>query len=327
MTQRTVIEQRIGWTRFRRQTDKDVLLALARWFCWRADGSNVRPSSIPALAAKSGVKQRSVERALARLIKAKYLRVTATQNRGTATYQIVLEQLATEDPDRVVMAVDNTRDFDRHNGGRTKEVADETDFDRHNGGRTQSGGRENIRNSEKVADPYRSEEVVGEEICTPPPPSVRDRHCGGRAEVVAAFAAWWTATYPDYNEGAQNPIDVAHHGVRIQKLFEAYPDDLQAMVLLMWQLVADGNPKSHRSWIANETDRGLGVLERKADFLHLSLSAPEQLTFGPMVHFSDREIAEAKRVRSFVYGGCPHDPRCDDFRECVKEIALARRVG
>ena len=337
MPQPSRIEQRIRWTRFRRQTDKDVLLALARWFCWRADGTHVQPSSTDALAARSGVPKRSVERALARLIDGGYLRVTATRNRGPTTYQIVLDRLATEDPDQMTIAVDNTRAFDRQSGGREDDVgasaarvADETNFDRQSGGRTKSGGRENGRDFEKVADPYGSEEEVEEEICTPTAASDRVRQSGGRTETIAVFCEWWTMTYPTYNTGRQNPIDVAHDGDVIRDLLETYTvEDVQQMSILAWRTVADKNPHSNPSYIAGG-DRGIRVIRRKAEFLYRSLTVPEQLTFGPMeaVTLSAKELQEAKRLLSFAYGGyCPHDPACEDWKACVREIALARHIS
>jgi hypothetical protein len=136
-------------------------------------------------------------------------------------------------------------------------------------------------------------------------------------------------TYPAYNGGAVNPIDVEQEGGIVRELLEAYPVDLQAMALLLWQVVADRNPRSDRSWIA-ASDRSLRVLRRKAAFLHLALTAPEQLSFGPMeeVTLTAREIDEAKVIRTRVYGGhCPHEPTCTDWKDCVREIALARHIA
>jgi len=320
----STIEQRIVWTRFARETDKTVLRALARWYCWRADGSHVRPTSIAALATKSGVPKRSVDRALARLIHEGFLKVTATQNRGASTYQIVLERLATADPEAVVIV-------ERHSSARTEDlddsnarVARETGFERHSGARTESGAREIWPNFEKVARPYRSEEVVAAEICTSTAASVRERHSGARH----AFAAWWTATYPQHHDGLPNPIDASHDGAILDELLDDYPlDHLQAMTRLMWTVVADGNPYSDRSFIA-QSNHSLYVLRRKAAFLALALRVPEQLTFGPMAPLTAREIEEAKVVRDRIYcGRCPHEAKHDDWIECVREIALARRVS
>lgn len=320
--QRSLIEQRIAWTRFRRQTDKDVLMALARWFCWRADGSHVRPSSLPALALKADVSERSLDRALRRLVDDGYLWVTARQHRGTSTYQIVLTRLATRDPDQAVIAVDNTA---RHSGAQ-EELDD--GLARQSGAQDESGAQGNRPNFEKVARTYRSE-AAEEGSIRPAPAGVRARHSGAQPDpAVAAFAAWWTLTYPAHNDGAQNPIDAGQDGALIQELLEAYPVDLQAMALLMWHVVPDRNPQSHRSWIA-AGDRGLRVLRRKAAFLQLALSDPEQLTFGPMeeVKLTARELDEAKEIHRRCGGYCRHDPEHDDWRDCVRAIALKRHVG
>ena len=334
MSQPSLIEQRIAWTRFRRQTDKDVLKALARWFCWRPDGSHVQPSSIPALAAKSGIPKRSVERALVRLIGGGFLRVTATQHRGPTTYQIVLDRLATADPDGIMIAVDNEHAIDRQSGGQdqrlTANVADKTAFNRHCGGQAESGGQENKRDFEKVADPYRSKEEVEEEICTPPSTSVRARHSGGQTEDVTELAEWWTMTYPGFNGGAQNPIDAQQDGDVIHDLLDTYTvEDVQQMALLAWRTVPDKNPHSDRSYIASG-DRGIRVIRKKAKFLYLSLTTPEQLTFGPMeeVPLTPREIEDAKTFFRRAWGGwCQHDPKHEDWKECVRAIAVSRHIA
>jgi len=326
----SAIEQRIVWTRFARETDKAVLRALARWYAWRADGSHVRPTSIDALATKSGVPKRSVDRALARLIHDGFLQVTATQNRGASTYQIVLDRLATADPDDVVIVERQSGARPATSDASNARVARETAFERQSGARTESGAREIRPDFEKVARPYRSEEVVGEEICTPPPTPVRARHSGAQDGDVAAFAAWWTATYPAHHEGLPNPIDATRDGAVLGELFDAYTiEQLQVMSQLLWRIVADNNPHSDRSWIA-ASDRGLRVLRRKAAFLAqaLMLRVPEQLTFGPMAPLTAREIEEAQSIRNRCYGGwCPHDPKCADGKECVRTIALGRRVS
>jgi hypothetical protein len=138
MSAPSIIEQRIEWTRgFRTATDKTVLKALARWWAYRADGSHVQPSSVEDLAAKSGVAKRSTERALQRLLDGRWIAVTDYGNRQPTTYQIMLDRLATSDPEALHSAA---------------TVADETVFDRQSGGR--SGGRtcENAPDFDKVAD-------------------------------------------------------------------------------------------------------------------------------------------------------------------------------
>lgn len=50
---------------------------------------------------------------------------------------------------------------------------------------------------------------------------------------------------------------------------------------------------------------------------------PETTERAPKLHW--RELDEAKRIRSQVYGTCPHDPRCESYTACVRAIALARR--
>lgn len=337
MPQPSRIEQRVTWTRFRRQTDKDVLLALARWFCWRADGSNVRPSSLAALASKSGVPERSVDRALARLIAGDFLRVTARHHRGTSTYQIVGDRLATEDPEQMAIAVDHTRAAARQSGaqdeaddGLRATMARKTELARQSGAQAESGAQGNTPDFRKVARPYVRTAAVGEEICTPAPNIDRARHSGAQAEAIAVFCEWWTMTYPTYNTGRQNPINVAHDGDVIRDLLETYTvEDVRQMSILAWQTVPDKNPHSNPSYIAGG-DRGIRVIRRKAEFLYRSLTVPEQLTFGPMeaVTLSAKELQEAKRLLSFAYGGyCPHDPACADWKACVREIALARHIS
>lgn len=55
---------------------------------------------------------------------------------------------------------------------------------------------------------------------------------------------------------------------------------------------------------------------------------PRDVVVAPSeVRLSAREIEAATRFRSQIYGGCPHDPRCEDWKACVREIALARKVA
>ena len=174
------------------------------------------------------------------------------------------------------------------------------------------------------------QKAVVEEIRTPTTSSVRERHSGAQAADVEAFLIWWTATYPLHNRGALNPVSAVYDGAVVQALLHTRTiERLQAMALCMWQMTADGNFHSNRSWIARG-DRSLYVLRRKAAILELALDTPEQLTFGPMdtEPLSRREIEEAQTIRTRVYGGwCPHDPECIDGKACTRTIALGRRVS
>src|SRR6185369_17290829 len=118
--------------------------------------------TVATLAAKSGVPKRSVERALERLETDWYLEITARAHRRPTTYRIVLERLATSNPEALKVA-DNARasppDW-RTNGG----------FDRHSGGQESEWRTRNGPDFEKVAD-QRSEEEVRTETCTGTPSS------------------------------------------------------------------------------------------------------------------------------------------------------------
>src|SRR2546423_14724352 len=99
----SAVEQRIAWTRgFRCATDKAVLTAMARWFADRPDGMGIR-FTVEALAAKSGIPKRSVDRALERLKAGWWIEITARRHRAPPTYRIVLERLATTDPEALVL--------------------------------------------------------------------------------------------------------------------------------------------------------------------------------------------------------------------------------
>lgn len=314
------IAQRVDWTTgFTSATDKAVLRALARWFAWRPDGTNVRPSSIDALAAKSGVPKRSVERALRRLVDRGWLQVERRgTRRRTSTYRIVIARLATHDPDRLTARVADSDARDRHSGGLEWRTGD-----RHNS--------ENGPDYEQVAVPYRSEE----EVQIPASSSDRDRHSGGQpallwAEDCAVFDAWWRANYPLHNAGATALVqraDLVAFGKCRDAGFSV--EELQAMAIALWQI--EPGPDPHRTWIVG-TDRSMRVLHHKAQFLGLVVAgvAPQQLTFGPMepVKLTAREIQEAKEIHRRAWGNrCQHDPTHEDWRECVWEIARARHVG
>ncbi len=324
------LEERIEWTRFRRATDKAVLKAIARWFAWRPDGTNVR-FMVATLARKAGVPQRSTERALERLEADGWMEITARRrgSRRPTTYRLVVERLASANPD-ALRPVDAT----------TAKVADEGArqppewrmWEPHN---RQSGGCDNRHfeesrpENEKVADLSTEEEEVRTDLRTPASDRTLVRHNGGRREHpdVPRFLEWARVTYPHHANGAHLVIDRDRDGHLVHGLLEQYGRaTLEAMAVQCWTLESDGDPTSHATWIA-KSDRSLRVLKHKAAFLERVVTGAQQLTFGPMVKLSEREIAEAKDIRHRVYGGCPHQPRHDDWRDCVREIALARHIS
>jgi hypothetical protein len=46
-----------------------------------------------------------------------------------------------------------------------------------------------------------------------------------------------------------------------------------------------------------------------------------------VTRFTRQELEDAKLIRMRAYGGCPHEPKCATYADCVREIALARKVG
>jgi hypothetical protein len=316
MRRLSILEQRIAWTRFERQTDKDVLRAMARWFCWRADGT-CRSFYVPELSHKAGVALRSTERALERLEADWWIDVLARRHRHPTMYRIHVARLATADPEALSATLADRSDFDRHSGGQDDEW------------RTRNGP-----DSEKVAD-QSTEEEVRTEIRTPAADRTVVRQSGGQLggqrpehPDVAAFLAWAIATYPTHAKGAHLVVDRDRDGHLVHGLLEHYPlDRLQAMTVTMWTIEAAGDP--HSQWIATQTDRSLRVLKHKAAFLERLVVGAQQLNLGPLLErpLSQQEIKEATRLRTHVHGGCPHDPRHTTFAECVRAIALGRRVG
>jgi hypothetical protein len=312
------LAQRVEWTTgFPTATDKAVLKALARWFAWRPDGTNVRPSSLAALAAKSGVPKRSVDRSLRRLIDYGFLFVRKRRHRGTATYDMNLAMLATEDPDALHATVARKNEFARQSGAQS-------------GAQEVSGAQENRPDFDEVARTYRSDRS---EVQIPTADLDLARQSGAqRHPDVEPFLAWWRVNYPLHNRGVLPPADVGAAAVVQDVLDGRTLERLQAMALAMFAIEADADPESHRSWIA-KGDRSLRVLRRKAAFLERLVLMPEQLTFGPLEErpLTAHEIAEAKEIRARVYGGwCPHEPKCTGegaYRECVRQIAWARRVS
>lgn len=320
--QLSTIEQRIVWTRVRRQTDKDVLQAMARWFCWRGDGRQVR-FTVQQLAMRSGIPKRSVERALERLEADWWIEVTARRrgSRQPTTYRMVLERLATADPDALMVA-DDARS--------TARVADEEAPQPPQWRMKDHGQSQNGPDSEKVADQSTAAEVRTD-LRTPTADRTLVRQSGGRPEHldVPAFLAWAIATYPHHAHGAHLVLDRDRDGHVVSGLLEHYPlDRLEAMAVTCWTIDADSDPTSHASWIAR-SDRSLRVLRHKAAFLERVVVGAQQLTLGPLLErpLSAREIEEAKTIRTKVYGRCPHDPLHREYVECVRAIALARRVG
>lgn len=313
----TILEQRIVWTRFARQTDKDVLLAMARWFCWRADGTHVR-FTVGQLVLRSGIARRSVERALERLEADWWIEVTARLqgSRQPTTYRIVVHRLATTDPETLDavssparVAVEEALHPPEWRVSDEWRVKTAPDF-------------------EKVADLSTAEEVRTDLRTAAPRTLVRQS--GGRPEHpdVPAFLAWAVATYPQHAHGAHLVLDRDRDGHLVHGLLEHYPlERLQAMTVHGWTIAADADPTSHASWIAR-SDRSLRVIRHKAAFLERLVVGAQQLQLGPLLErpLTQTEIAFATDVLTRVLGRCPHGSD-HKFAECVREIALARRVG
>jgi len=328
----TDIERRIAWTRFDRATDKTVMLAMARWFCWRGDGRQVR-FTVTELARKAGVPKRSTERALERLEADWWIEITARTHRRPTTYRIVLERLATRDPEEPTLTAtvaDSATCCPPE--WRTNDVVD-----RQSGGQDPEWRTRNGPDFEKVADQRSEEEVRTERSIRTPSSSEEVRHSGGQRggrpehPDVPAFLAWAIATYPQHASGAHLVLDRDRDGHLVSGLLEHYPvDRLQAMTVTCWTIEADRDPLSHASWIAR-SDRSLRVLRHKAAFLERVVVGAQQLTLGPMTeHFTASELAAARLVRTNVYNGCPHEPRCagpDSYASCVREIAWLQKYG
>lgn len=319
----SIIEQRIEWTRLERATDKTVLKAIARWFAYRPDGTHIR-FTVATLAAKSGVPKRSVERALDRLEADWYLEITTRAHRRPTTYRIVLERLATSDPDALKVADPACASPPewRTNGG----------FDRQSGGQESEWRTRNGPDFEKVADQRSEEEVRTNTSTGTPPPAEEVRQSGGQHRPehpdVPRFLAWAIETYPQHAHGAHLVLHRERDGHLVHGLLEHYPlERLQAMTVQCWTLEADSDPMSHASWIAR-SDRSLRVLRHKAAFLERLAVGAQQLTLGPLMErpLSQREVQDATYALTHVYGRCPHEPRHTQFTDCVREIALARRV-
>jgi hypothetical protein len=323
MTEPPSLLQRVTWTRgFRCQTDKDVLTALVRWFCFRPDGSNIRPS-VAKLAEKSQVPIRSVERALSRLVEdpAPFLMATARPHRRPAVYCLNLDRLATEDPEHLKLAA-----------SLPARVAVKNQLDRHSGGQNAEWRSRNRPDFDEVAAQYGTEE---EDLYAST--SSMDRQSGGQNTPstadprIAEFLAWWRETYPLHNDGAQSRAADKDETI-VADLLDIYPlDRLQAMSLYLWQVTSDGRHFSDRWWIAEVvTERSLRVLRHKAGYLDKAsrLGAPGatqlHLDARPQIVFSDREIRDAEQWRRNVMM-CPHDPPCEGFRQCVLEFAYQRR--
>ena len=143
---------------------------------------------------------------------------------------------------------------------------------------------------------------------------------------MAAFLAWARVTYPQHANGAQLELDGDRRRYVVHRLLEQYGRPrLDEMALACWTIEADADPASHASWIAR-SDRSLYVLKHKAAFLERVVVGAQQLNLGPMVTLSERELADAREIR-LGQGGCRHDPPHDNWKECVRAIALARHIG
>ena len=145
-------------------------------------------------------------------------------------------------------------------------------------------------------------------------------HARARGAPVEDFLAWWTATFP-------STVDAARDGPVVADLLQHRPvDELQALAALLWTITTDGQPGSDRDWIAR-SDCSIRVLRHKVNFLERERR--RGLAEPPIaeVRLTPREIEEAQLIRRKSYGGCPHEPPCAAWQDCVRAIALARKVG
>lgn len=304
---------------------------MARWFAWRADGRQVR-FTVAALAHKAGVPKRSTERALERLEADWWIEITVPRVRGSrrpTTYRIVVERLASADPDALHPTASTTARVADDPLDQPPEWRMNEADNRHSGGRRDQWRMKNAPDFDKVADQRSEEEVRTKPSTGTPPASEEVRQRGGRPEHadVPTFLAWARATYPDHASGAHLAIDRDRDGHLVHGLLQMYAlERLQCMATHLWTLEADGDPTSHASWIAR-SDRSLRVLRHKAPFLERLAVGAQQLVLGPIVTFSAQEIAEAKDLRNRVYMRCPHEPRCEDYPTCIREIAYARKIS
>lgn len=334
--QLSALEQRIAWTRGLRETDKAVLTALARWFAWRSDGANLRPS-IHALVTKSGVPKRSVDRALRRLEARGWIEVTDRCHRGPTTYRICVERLAEKDPD----AMNLVESHAELSPPCAPEWRAKPSFERHSGAQDESGAQENAPEIAKVARKTSAAVVRTAVLSTStdlidPPAAVLERHSGAQDADVAPLVAWLATTHPTYHDGAALTLGRDDTRLLREVLQGRTLERVQAMTILLWTITADANPRSHRSWIAG-TDRSLRVLRHKAAFLDrmvAGLVPTQQLTLGPLIETVDepslsREEIQSARLIHVRQGGCPHTPEHtrEEWHDCVRQIALARKVS
>jgi hypothetical protein len=233
--------------------------------------------------------------------------------------------LATEDPDQ--MRVVTNTEFEPPC---TPQWRANEGLARHSGAQERSGAQENGPEFDEVARLSTEAEVRTDST----DPADQARHSGAQRDGdLPAFLDWLVTTYPLHNQGAQPVVHPERDGAVVQSLFDAgfALQQLQAMTIAMWTITTDGDPTSHRSWIAR-SDRSLRVLRHKAQFLSRAVAGvaevQQQALFGPLEvrPLSQREIEEAKQIR-WARGGCYHDPGHTTFAECVRAIALSRRAG
>ncbi len=295
------LAQRVDWTGgFRCATDQAVLRAIARWFCYRADGI-CRPFTVEQLAYKAGVPHRSAARALGRLAEDWRLDVMARRHRQPTRYRIVVERLAMADPDAVAIT-----------SSPPEWHANEA-LDCHSGTQEGEWHSRNGPDFDKVA--RQSTEAAVRTDPGTAAPAEEARHSGSQRPEhadVTRFLEWARVTYPLHACGAQLEVEqIDRHGVDrlryvVHGLLERYGlERLQTMAVTCWTIESDGDPESHASWIA-KSDRSLRVLRHKAAFLERVVVGAQQLELGPLtpderperlVDYIARTLAEARAKR------------------------------
>jgi hypothetical protein len=74
-----------------------------------------------------------------------------------------------------------------------------------------------------------------------------------------------------------------------------------------------------------DTDTGIRSQEQVQEQQQIDPPTPLSAKGGQPRRYLRADLKEAKRVRSIRFGGCPHEPRCDDHVQC--EVLLAIEIA
>jgi len=309
VTYRPSIAERIAWT-IGQLSAAEVNVLVALWSCGDyGTGRNCRPY-VKTIVARSGVSRATVFRTLATLRDpADPWIVAKRRHRHPTTYDICVDRLATAPPKEQQMTMTDAAALERSESHNETQMGSESQFETQP---TRSESQIETPTSDPDLDlnvrthtPRAREDVAEPEpalalLSVVPPPKCahpyRHAWCEGRVHVPRDLH------FEFLDKLGTQPGETQTQ--KVGRLVAFYAATMAATPAS--ETIGDSYKFWKRHYVAWVGDKELPHAE---------------------VDLSRRELHEAETIRMRVWGRCMHEPRCATSTECIREIALARKVG